>query len=58
MHRWTLAVTGLLLLAPCAVAQNKGQNAGKHGWHSSWETAKAEAKQAGKPLFVVFRCEP
>ena len=28
------------------------------GWHTDYATAKAEAKKAGKPLFVTFRCEP
>ncbi len=58
MLRWMMAFAGLSLVAPCALAQNKGQNAGKYGWHTSWEAARAEARQSGKPLFVVFRCEP
>ena len=58
MQRGMMALVGLLLAAPCAAAQNKGQNAGKYGWHTSWDAARAEARQAGKPLFVVFRCEP
>jgi hypothetical protein len=28
------------------------------GWYSSYEAARAEAKRTGKPLMVVFRCEP
>jgi hypothetical protein len=28
------------------------------GWHTSYESARAEAKRIGKPLMVVFRCEP
>ena len=24
-------------------------------WRTDWEAARAEARQAGKPLFVVFR---
>jgi hypothetical protein len=28
------------------------------GWHTDYATAKAEAKRSGKPLMVVFRCEP
>lgn len=59
MQRGTMALVGLLLAVPCAAAQNpKGHNAGKYGWHTSWEAARAEARQSGKPLFVVFRCEP
>jgi hypothetical protein len=30
----------------------------KFGWHVDYATAKAEAKRNGKPLLVVFRCEP
>lgn len=26
-------------------------------WRSDWESARNEARQTGKPLFVVFRCE-
>ena len=59
MQRGIMALTGLLVAVPFAAAQNpKNQNAGKYGWHSSWEAARAEARQSGKPLFVVFRCEP
>jgi hypothetical protein len=59
MQRWILTVGGLLLAASCASAQNsKGQSAAKYGWHNSWEAARAEAQRSGKPLFVVFRCEP
>jgi hypothetical protein len=28
------------------------------GWFTSYETARAEAKRTGKPLMVIFRCEP
>ena len=27
-------------------------------WISSWDAARAAAKESGKPLMVVFRCEP
>ncbi len=30
----------------------------EHGWFTSYEAARAEAKRTGKPLMVVFRCEP
>ena len=38
----------LALIAPASAAE----------WHKDYVTAKAEAKRTGKPLFVVFRCEP
>jgi hypothetical protein len=28
------------------------------GWFTDYETARAEAKRTGKPLMIVFRCEP
>ncbi len=28
------------------------------GWHTDYATARAEARRTGKPLFLVFRCEP
>ena len=27
-------------------------------WRTDYAKAKAEAKRTGKPLFVVFRCQP
>ncbi|MCI0683597.1 MAG: thioredoxin family protein [Gemmataceae bacterium] len=57
MQRWVMVV-GVVLGAPAVAQCQKGANAGKYGWQSSWETARAEARRSGKPLFVVFRCEP
>jgi hypothetical protein len=28
------------------------------GWRKDYAAARAEAKRTGKPLFVVFRCQP
>jgi opacity protein-like surface antigen len=57
MHRF-LAGCGLILLTTAtAHAQGKG-NANKFGWYGDYNAAKAEAKRTGKPIFVVFRCEP
>ena len=33
-------------------------DAAKFGWHTDYAAAKAEAKRTGKPIFLVFRCEP
>ena len=30
----------------------------QHGWHSDYAAAKAEAKKTGKPIMLVFRCDP
>jgi hypothetical protein len=32
--------------------------AAKHGWLTSLEEGKAQARKSGKPLMVVFRCLP
>jgi hypothetical protein len=28
------------------------------GWHDSLSPALSEAKKTGKPIFLVFRCDP
>ena len=53
-------LTGMFAILPAAVLL-----VGAHGipasqksttlWRTDWEMARVEAKQAGKPLFVVFR---
>ncbi len=30
----------------------------QYGWHTDYASARAEARRSGKPLMVVFRCEP
>jgi hypothetical protein len=30
----------------------------QHGWFTDYAAATAEAKKTGKPLMLVFRCEP
>jgi hypothetical protein len=30
----------------------------KYGWLNSLDQAKAGARKTGKPIFLVFRCEP
>ena len=58
MQRW-LTIAQVLLVASVASAQTPASKAApKYGWHTSWETARAEAQRTGKPLFVVFRCDP
>lgn len=54
-----LAAIIILMSTQGASAQRPGAPVpGKHGWHASWESAQAEARRTGKPLMVVFRCEP
>ena len=47
----------LLLIASTSAAAPKPE-AAKFGWHTDYAEAKAEAKRTGKPIFLVFRCEP
>jgi hypothetical protein len=43
-----------LLLTTCTVSTAHG----KPAWRTDLASATDEAKRAGKPLFVVFRCQP
>ena len=57
-----LAIAGLLLTHASASAQRgrerEGRGAGRNGWGSSLAAGLHEARQTGKPLMVVLRCEP
>lgn len=55
----TLAVAALLLAPAAAPAQKTTAAVAKQfGWHTEYAPALAEAKKTGKPIFLVFRCEP
>ena len=48
-----------LALAPSALAQSKASQLTKQfGWHTNLDGAKTAARQTGKPIFLVFRCDP
>ena len=54
-------LAGLALLAVPAAADAQPRprpDPAKFGWHTDYDTAKAEARRTGKPIFLVFRCEP
>jgi hypothetical protein len=56
--RWWLigGVLGLAALGdgrPATAAELK-----RTGWLTDYPAARAAARRAGKPVFVVFRCEP
>lgn len=53
-----LAGLAVLLAAASAPAQPTGRVAPTFGWHSDYDAARAEARKTGKPIFLVFRCEP
>jgi hypothetical protein len=50
------AVAAVVLLPAAATAQNLDPK--QHGWHTDYAAAKAEARRAGKPIMLVFRCNP
>ncbi len=50
-------VTGIILFSHFSYAVEPSELK-KSGWHTDYATAKAEAKRSGKPIMVVFRCEP
>jgi hypothetical protein len=60
--RWWLmeSLLGLALLS-CG-GQVRGQHpepaAKQAGWLTDYQAARAAARSSGKPLFVVFRCQP
>lgn len=51
------AVIALAIITPAF-----GQQAPRHPkyprWITSYEAGRAVAKESGKPMFVVLRCEP
>jgi hypothetical protein len=58
MNCYSLA-TALGLLAACTnLAHAQGRKPARAGWETDYEVAKELARKTGKPLMVVFRCEP
>ena len=57
MHR-LLAGLALLAMPGLTVAQPRKLEPAKFGGLSDYAEARAEAKRTGKPIFLVFRCEP
>ena len=59
MNRMLAGVAALVLAgATDAQAQQKKVNPAQFGWHADYDAARAEAKRTGKPIMLVFRCEP
>lgn len=51
-----LPVLALAVLPACAAPPKL--DPARYGWHADYAAATAEAKRTGKPIFLVFRCEP
>jgi hypothetical protein len=61
MKRWVVpaaAIVGLAMPADSVAQPQFKQALAEKGWFTSYEAARAEAQRRGKPLMVVFRCEP
>lgn len=61
MSNWlTGSLLGLSLLAvgSRAAGQPPAEAAKQAGWFTDYPAARAAARSSGKPLFVVFRCQP
>ena len=52
-----LAIT--IATAECLQAQSPASKiASAKGWLNNFEAARTQAQKTGKPLLVVFRCDP
>ena len=49
---------GLVIATPASAQSKASQAAKQFGWHTNLEGAKTAARQTGKPIFLVFRCDP
>jgi serine protease Do len=59
MMRLLFVSMAAVLLGAAGAAAQVGKGGGnKFGWYSDYKVALAEAKRTGKPIFLVFRCEP
>jgi hypothetical protein len=47
-----------LLAAIVALAPAAKPDPARHGWFTDYAAAQAEAKKTGKPMLLVFRCDP
>ncbi len=60
MNRYVLlGVVAVSFYANAALAQSPaGKLAPSKGWLSDINTGRLQAQKTGKPLMVVFRCDP
>ena len=57
MHRM-IAAMAVCILAGVTSARPPRPDPAKFGWYTDYAAGKAEARRTGKPIFLVFRCEP
>ncbi len=56
---FVVAWVASLALAGTSLAQSKATALTRQfGWQTNLEGAKTTARQTGKPIFLVFRCDP
>jgi hypothetical protein len=59
MTRTLMALTlALPLLPQAAFAQKAKADLARNGWHTDYASGLREAKRTGKPILLVFRCDP
>jgi hypothetical protein len=58
MRNSAIAISAGLLFWMLASISGRGHKDPEDGWLTDYEGAKILARKTGKPLLVVFRCEP
>ena len=58
MSRALASLAAALLLPAAVSAQPNRADAARFGWLTNYAAALKEAKRTGKPILLVFRCEP
>jgi hypothetical protein len=51
-------LAGLTLATLIGAAAPQPLDPAQYGWHADYASATAEARRTGKPIFLVFRCQP
>ena len=57
-NRIFVAFLGIMTAGVCHAQSPATKIAPQKGWLNDLATAKAQAQKTGKPLMVVFRCDP
>jgi hypothetical protein len=58
MRQGTIATLIFLAFVGSVDGQRPLQSVKPAGWWTDYQAARAAARESGKPLFVVFRCQP